>query len=519
MALKTNEIILPSKTRSLCPECKSIIEANIYEENGRVMIDKECKVHGYFKDVYWGDVGLFKKASRFQAKGKKLLNPNIEKENPVCPTDCGLCRTHLNHSALTNIVLTNRCDLSCWYCFFYAKKAGYIYEPTIEQIRQMVRLIKSEKPVPGNAVQLTGGEPTLREDLIDIIKMIKEEGIDHIQLNTNGIRISQDLEFTKKVREAGVNTLYLSFDGTTSETNKKNHWEIPGVLENCRKANLGIVLVPTILNTVNDHEAGNIIRFGFENIDIIRSVNFQPVSLVGRMTKKEREKFRITIPDLIKRIEDQMDGEIGREDFYPVPCVSPITQFVEAVTGRPQYELSIHFACGMATYVFKEGDRLIPITRFVDVEGLFEFLREASEEIKKGRSRFIVGAKLLLNLRKFIDKDKQPGEFNFAKIIYDVLIKHDYHSLGQFHLKSLFIGMMHFQDLYNYDINRVMRCDIHYATPDGRIIPFCAFNVIPEWYRDKIQTEYGIPIEEWEKQTGRSLKDDFYIRKKVTARM
>ncbi len=509
------EVVLPYTTRSLCPECRAIIPARVFEENGRVMIEKECEEHGVFRDVYWGDAGLFKKASRFQSQGKKLYNPNVDKEDPVCPFDCGLCNAHINHSALTNIVVTNRCDLTCWYCFFYAKRAGYIYEPTIEQIREMVRAVRNELPIPGNAIQITGGEPTLREDLIDIIRVIKEEGIDHVQLNTNGIRISQDPEFAKMVREAGVNTLYLSFDGTTPETNRKNHWEIPSILENCRKAGLGIVLVPTIINTVNDHEAGNIVRFGFENIDIIRSVNFQPVSLVGRMPRREREKYRITIPDLIKRLEEQLDGELGKEDFYPVPCVNPITQFVEAVTGRPQYDLSIHFACGMATYVFKDGDRLVPITRFVDVEGLFEFLREASEEIRKGKSKLWQGMKLLWNLRKFIDKERQPGEFNFAKIIYDVLIRHDYHTLGQFHLKSLFIGMMHFQDLYNYDIERVMRCDIHYTSPDGRIIPFCAFNVLPDLYRDKIQAEYGIPIEEWERQTGRKLKDDLYTRRET----
>jgi uncharacterized radical SAM superfamily Fe-S cluster-containing enzyme len=499
---------LPYKTPSLCPECLKIITAEVYEENGKVMIRKTCPEHGEFVDVYWGDVEMFKKAARFAHDGPGIQNP-ITKAS-VCPFSCGLCGNHKSQTALLNIVLTNRCDLACWYCFFYARRTGYVYEPSIEQIRQMVRTARSIKPVATNAVQLTGGEPTLRDDLIEIIKAIKEEGIDHIQLNTNGIRLALEPDFALKVREAGVNTVYLSFDGVDETTNPKNHKEVPKVLENCRKAELGIVLVPTIIKTVNDHQLGDIIRYGADNIDIVRGVNFQPVSLVGSMPRHEREKYRITIPDAIIRIEEQTDGEISREDFYPVPSVTPISHFVEALTGTPQYELTTHFACGMATYVFKEKGKLLPITRFVDVEGLFEYLDEKAEVIANSRIKTIRALKGVIDIRKFVDFDKAPKEFDISKILFDVLVRHDYTTLGQFHAKALFIGMMHFMDLYNYDIERVKRCEIHYATPDGRIIPFCAFNVMPELYRDKIHQEFGIPIEEWEKKTGKKLKDDIY---------
>ncbi len=501
-------ITLPYKTQSLCPECLKIVEAEVYEDNGKVMIRKSCEEHGEFVDIYWGDAEIFRKASRFTFDGHGIATPITEYD--LCPFSCGLCNNHKSHTALLNIVLTNRCDLACWYCFFYAKRAGYVYEPTLEQIRSMVRRAKNMKPIGCNAVQLTGGEPTLRDDIIEIIKMIKEEGYEHIQLNTNGIRLAREDDFALKIREAGVNTVYLSFDGVDEKTNPKNHYEVPRILENCRKAELGIVLVPTVIRGVNDHQLGDIIRFAADNIDIVRGVNFQPVSLVGSMPRKEREKFRITIPDCIKLIEEQTDGEISREDFYPVPSVTPISKFVEALTGKPQYELTTHFACGMATYVFKENGKLIPITRFVDVEGLFEFLLEKAESIKESRMKTVRALKNVIDLRKFVDSSKAPKGFNVAKILFDVLVKHDYSTLGEFHLKSLFIGMMHFQDLYNYDIARVQKCEIHYATPDGRIIPFCSFNVLPELYRDKIQEEYGIPVKEWEKRTGRKLKDDIY---------
>ncbi|MEM2801177.1 MAG: radical SAM protein, partial [Candidatus Caldarchaeum sp.] len=385
-------------------------------------------------------------------------------------------------------------------CFFYAEKAGYIYEPTLEQIREMVKQLKAERPVPGNSVQITGGEPCLRDDLPEIIRILKEEGVDHVQLNTNGIRLAHDFEFFKRVKEAGVSNLYMSFDGVTPRTNPKNHWEVPKTLENARKLGVGVVLVPTVIKSVNDHELGDIIRFGFQNIDVVRAVNFQPVSLTGRMPKKEREKYRITIPDCIIRIEEQTNGEIPRDAWFPVPACTPLTNFIEAITRRAQYELSIHFACGAGTYVFKDHDKLIPITAFVDIEGLIKTLQDKTEEIQAGKNPYYVALKLLANISKHINTNKQPTGLNLKHLLYNIIIKHNYHTVGDWHRRSLFLGMMHFMDCYNHDEERLRRCDIHYLTPDMRIIPFCAFNVLPHWYRDRIQAMYGMPIAEWERK-------------------
>jgi uncharacterized radical SAM superfamily Fe-S cluster-containing enzyme len=388
-----------------------------------------------------------------------------------------------------------------------------VYEPTLAELEEMVKTLVGERPVACNAVQLTGGEPTLRKDLIEIIGICKRHGIDHVQLNTNGIILSNDLPLMMKLRESGVNTLYLSFDGVTAKANPKNHWEIPGVLDNCRKAeHMGCVLVPTVIKGVNDHEVGDILRFGFANNDVVRGVNYQPVSLVGKITKADRKKMRITIPDVIARIEEQTGGEVGKEDFYPVPTPWPFTRFVEALTGKPEYDLSSHFACGMATYVFNDKGRMIPITRFVDIDGLLEYLSERAEALEKGGSRLVAGAKLLFRLGSFIDSKKAPEGFSLKKVLYNALMKHDYGALGEFHKNSLFVGMMHFQDLYNYDIERVKRCTIHYAMSDGRIVPFCAFNVIPQWYRDKDMESQGVSFSRWEDKTKSRLKDDLYKR-------
>ncbi|MFH1421086.1 MAG: tetraether lipid synthase Tes [Candidatus Aenigmatarchaeota archaeon] len=501
-----------SKTSSICPKCQAIIGATIFEKNGKVFIEKSCKKHGKFSDLYYGSYEMYKKAERFACDGKGVENPNVTKESPICPKDCGLCNMHKSHTALANIAVTNRCDLNCWYCFFYAGRVGYVYEPTLEQIDKMVGMLANEKPVACNAVQLTGGEPCIRNDLVDIVKIVKKHGIDHIQLNTNGIILGKNLELTKNIRQAGINTLYLSFDGVSPKTNPKNHWEIPQIFDTARQAGVGIVLVPTIINSINDHEIGSIVKFGFKHSDIVRSVNLQPVSLVGRMPKSDLKKYRITIPDVIQRLEEQTNGEISKDDFYPVPTVSAITDFVEAMTGESSYHLSSHFACGMGTYVFNDNGKMIPITRFVDVEGLMEYLNSVSVKLRNGKNKYIASLKLLWKIGSFIDEDKQPDGFNIGKIIYNALTKHDYRSLGAFHSKSMFIGMMHFMDQWNYDIERVKRCCIHYAMTDGRIIPFCAFNVIPEWYRDKSQKAQGISIRKWEKENNVRLKDILYKR-------
>ncbi|HYC11951.1 MAG TPA: radical SAM protein [Nitrososphaerales archaeon] len=503
------------QTQSICPECNRILPAIVFERDAKVWMTKTCPEHGETEELYFGSYEMYSKFSRYWRDGKGTHAANVPLDVCSCPANCGLCSNHLSHTGLSNIIVTNRCDLTCWYCFFYVKKGlegAYVYEPTLDQVREMARALKSERPVAGNSVQITGGEPTIREDLPTIIKIMKEEGVDHIQLNTNGINLALNPGLAKRLKEAGVSNLYMSFDGVTPKTNPKNHWEAPYAIDACRKVGVGVVLVPTVIKSINDHELGDIIRFGQRNIDTVHAVNFQPVSLTGRLTKTERAKYRITIPDCIERIEEQTSGEIPKDGWFPVPSCSPVTGFIEAFTKKEQYELSIHFACGAGTYVFNDPDKkkLVPLPQFVDIPGLIEYLDEKRDEIYSGTNRYIVAAKVLTRISSFVDKEKQPKSLSFAKLLTDALVKHDYSSIGQFHLKSMFLGMMHFQDKFNQDEERLQRCDIHYLTPDLRIIPFCSFNVIPEWYRDRIQQKYGLPIEVWEAKTGRKLEEGLY---------
>ncbi|MDV3278690.1 MAG: radical SAM protein [Nitrososphaerales archaeon] len=503
------------QTQSICPDCNRILPALVFERDNKVWMTKTCPEHGETEELYFGSYEMYTKFSRYWKDGKGTHAANVPMDVCSCPANCGLCSNHLSHTGLSNIIVTNRCDLTCWYCFFYVKKGlegAYVYEPTLDQVREMARSLKSERPVAGNSVQITGGEPTMREDLPTIIRIMKEEGVDHVQLNTNGINLALDPSMARRLKDAGVSNLYMSFDGTTPRTNPKNHWEAPYAIDSCRKAGLGVVLVPTVIRSINDHELGSIIKFGESNIDTVHAVNFQPVSLTGRLTKTERAKYRITIPDCIERIEEQTNGEITSDGWFPVPSCSPVTSFIEAFTKKEQYELSIHFACGAGTYAFKDTEKgkLVQITKFVDIPGMIEYLADKTDEINSGTNRYLVAAKVLTQISSFVDKSKQPHGLSFAKLLTDALVKHDYAAVGQFHLKSMFLGMMHFQDKFNQDEERLQRCDIHYLTPDLRIIPFCSFNVIPEWYRDRIQQKYGMPIEQWEAMTGKKLEDGLY---------
>jgi hypothetical protein len=506
------------KTMTVCPECKLIINGTIYKDGENVMIRKFCPEHKWAVEKYWEDYDMYMKMRRYNYFGRGFDNPNFitDTHGANCPFDCGMCERHKSHTGLANVVITNRCHLSCWYCFFYAKEGEAIYEPQVHELKKIFVNLRSQKPIPANAIQITGGEPTMHPQVIDVVKAAKESGFDQIQMNTTGINIANNPELAVQLRHAGTSTLYMSFDGVSKRANPKNHWEAPLTMEACRKAGLSIVLVPTVIRTINEHELGGMINFALNNMDVIRAVNFQPVSLVGRMPTRLREKQRISIPGAIKLIEEQTNGVIGKEHWFSVPYVGGINKFIEALTGEYKYDLSIHFACGAGSYIFLDTDnKIIPITKFLDAAGFIEHLQRSVDEMEgKGKlTRKAIAAKALLGVGKFIDKQYQPKSVNFTKLITSVFLKHDFASMGQLQMKTLFLGMMHFQDEYTYDIKRVEKCDIHYAMPDGQVLPFCTFNVFPEVYRDKIQRQYSIPSKEWEKtHPGWTYPSDKYVR-------
>jgi uncharacterized radical SAM superfamily Fe-S cluster-containing enzyme len=300
----------------------------------------------------------------------------------------------------------------------------------------------------------------------------------------------------------------MSFDGVTKETNP---WidQLKQTIENFRQANLRAVLVPVLIGGKNLHETGKIIQFALDNIDIIRGVNFQPVSFCGRITKikdENREKQRVDYVRMMEEIEKEFPDLISRDDFYPVPFINPISKLIEKMKGSTQVEFTAHPGCGGATYIFLVDGKPLPITRFIDVEKFMEFINEQSK-IKGPLKKIRIAGAFLRNVDQFVDKEKAPKNFDLKKILIDAAVGGSYDSLRGFHYKSLFVGSMWFQDAWNLNIDRLQRCVIHYTTFEG-IIPFCAYNGLG--YGDKIREKHSVPIKEWEEKTGRKMKEDLW---------
>ncbi|KAF5032185.1 Coenzyme PQQ synthesis protein E [anaerobic digester metagenome] len=485
-------MILIKKTRGLCPVCNTILEADIFEDEGQIWLERTCPTHGTSRHLYWSDATMYQRFEHYDSIGNGIENPQHIAPPESCPISCGLCNNHHSQTLLANIDLTNRCNLNCDFCFANARACGFVYEPEFDEIVKMMQMLRDQKPVPVPAVQFSGGEPTMRDDLVKIIKTAKVLGFPQVQIATNGIRISKEPGLVQQLRDAGLSTVYLHFDGVSQETNpfltihKK-------AIRNLKKAGLGTVLVPTVIRGRNDHEVGDIIMFAARNISVIRGVNFQPIAFTGAAREEDVMKSRVTIPDLLADIEIQTEGIIEKNDFYPVPCVIPLSDLVEAYTERPQVRFTTHQHCGAATYIFVQPDgTVVPVNRMVDVDRFFESIKLMTETLKKGGA--INKYKALLegikNIHSSVRKGQAGNTAEFWKMIGKILLDQNFDALQEFHQNALFIGTMHFMDRYNYDLERVQRCCIHYATPDGHLIPFCTYNSGPV-YREQVWKKYG----------------------------
>ncbi len=502
---------LPKETKSLCPECKKVVPAHIYASDGKVMMDKECPQHGKITDVYWSDVDLFLRAEKYAYEGVGIENPLI-KDAKTCPDNCGLCNLHTTHTALANLDLTNRCNLKCPICFANANQAGYVYEPSFEEVVFMLETLRAERPVPCPAVQFSGGEPTIYPRFLDVIRKAKELKFAQIQVATNGLRMAREPDFVKDCAEAGLNTIYLQFDGVTDDiymkTRNRELFDIKvKAIENVRKLTKkrpSIVLVPTVVKGLNDHQIGDIIRFALENRDVVRGVNFQPVAFTGRIDQEERVKGRYTIPDLIRDIQEQT-GLTKDEDWYPVPSVAPISNYASALLGSDKVTFTNHPHCGIATYWFinNDGD-VVPLTQFVDVDAMIKDIFELSKKTADSVFPKLSLIKARKIFKKHLIEEKLPDGLTanqFLDTLTNIINNETKSGLAKFSWNMMLVSSMHFQDDYNYDIERVRRCSIHYVVPDGRIIPFCAYNGGPT-YRDEVEKKFSVPLDEWRKTRG-----------------
>jgi 7,8-dihydro-6-hydroxymethylpterin dimethyltransferase len=477
-------------TESLCPICLKKIGADLVEENGKILIKKNCSEDGSFEDIYYGNAGLYHKYMKHIKTDTHRTGHSAQK-NDTCPNECGLCDNHKSSTVLANMDITNACNYRCPICFADTATGSSVFNPSIEQISQMMDTLRQQDP-PCTVIQFSGGEPTIRKDFFEIASLAHKKGFAHIQVATNGRNLAEQPGFAKKLWDARVATIYLQFDGVTPDPylmtrgfnalpeklkaieNLKSHGPYPNA-----------VLVPTLVKGLNDHQIGDIVRFASDNIDIVRGVNFQPVSFTGRISTDELLQQRITIPDVLLSLEQQLGGQITVEDFFSIPIFAPLFELLKKEDRNGIYpDLNTHPACGAWTYVFKDGNKLVPLNRVINFDAVFELI-----ESLKSTSKTELLTKVTTQLPQLI----RSGSIKYASIVLgvlkDIILKGSYRAASEFHDNSvLFIGSMHFMDPYNFDCERMERCCIHYITPDNKIIPFCSYNTL---YREKYAQQFS----------------------------
>jgi len=495
---------LPKTTQSICPECLQVIDARLFEENGAVYMEKVCAEHGEFRDKIYSDARLYLKMEEWEFGDNRGLENPANLNATRCPDDCGLCSMHTSHTVLSNLDLTNRCNLTCPVCFANANVAGYVYEPSFEQVRGMLEGLRAQRPVPNRIVQFSGGEPTMYPRFLDVLRMATDLGFTHLQVATNGINFGRP-EFAEAARKAGLHTLYLQFDGLTDDiylrTRGQRLMETKrACIENCREYGLKVVLVPTIVKGINDHQLGDMVRFAIDNIDCISGFSFQPVAFTGRINRRDLEAKRFTQSDLAHCISDQTGITDTYNDWFPLSCTSPFSKLLSALQNFERPNLTSHPHCAMGTYLYVDpiSKKAVPITRFFDVGAMLRDIDLLARKAQGARVKLFSKVSAWNSLRRHFKAEFAPPGLTFERFLHTLqgMTDHSYgrgKGDGTFTYKTLLVAGMHFMDAYNYDINRVKRCVIHYTAPNGLVYPFCTYNSGP-CFREKIEKQFSVPL-------------------------
>ena len=338
-------------TRRICPECRGVIDAQVIIRDNKVYMRKRCPTHGWFEGIISSDAEMYVNSVKFNKPGTLPLEFSTEVKEG-CPLDCGLCPEHKQHICLALVEVNTACNLNCPICF---ANAGVGYRLTLDQVERMLDRFVEIEGDP-EVVQFSGGEPTIHPQLLDMIQAAKDRGIRQVMVNTNGVRIARDDRFLADLARLEP-VIYFQFDGLRRET----YLTIRGedllelklrALDRLHDAGLDVALVAAIEQGVNVDEVGALVEFGFQH-PAVRGVVFQPVTHVGRHIPFNPLE-RVTIPDVIHGIIEQTQQRFVLEDFVPVPCCFP--------------------TCQVNSYVFVDGDKVMPLPRMLDVEQYLDYI-------------------------------------------------------------------------------------------------------------------------------------------------
>ena len=442
-------------TTSLCHTCLRPVSAKIVFEDGKVMMKKHCPEHGFMQSVIATDIEYYKQIRNYNKASEYPLAPHTKTEFG-CPLDCGICPDHEQHSCLTLIEITDRCNLTCPTCYASSSPTHGRHRTLAEIEAMMDAIVKSEGEP--DVVQISGGEPTVHPDFFRILDMAKARPIKHLMVNTNGIRIAQDKGFADQLASYMPDfEVYLQFDSFRPEVLKKLRGrDLTDIrmkaLEELNRLNLSTTLVVTVEKGQNDDEIGEIIRFALQQ-KCVRGVTFQPTSVSGRLEHFEAAQGRITNTEIRQAIIDQ-SALFTAEDLVPVPC-------------NPD-------ALVMA-YALKLAGEVVPLTRMIDPSFL---LNSARNTIVYEQDQALHTHMLnLFSTGVSVDRSAESLHHLMCCLPDIVAPGLNYSNLFR-------IIIMNFMDPWDFDVRAIKKSCVHIVHPDGRVIPFETMNL---FYREGME--------------------------------
>ena len=449
-------------TKSICPICKAVLDAELNIRDNRVIMRKRCPEHGEFEALIYSDAQLYMSQLRYNKPGTLPLEFQTEVKDG-CPLDCGLCPEHKQHSCFALIEVNTNCNLDCPICFADSGHQPDGYQLTREQVSLMLDTFIAAEGEP-EVLQFSGGEPTIHPQIIEFVEMAQERSIGTVMINTNGIRIARDKRFVAELERLKPH-IYLQFDGFEEET----HLAIRGkdlrevkqrALDRCAEAGLKVSLVSAIERGVNEHEVGAIVRHGIAH-PAVTSIVLQPVTHAGR--HREFDPLdRLTNPDVMRMIVDQVPDTFRMSDFVPVPCCFP--------------------TCRSMCYMLVDGDGAIPFARLFDIEDHLDYVS----------NRVNPDPELRHAVEKMFSSSAMPGAEQ-ALLMCDSCGIDLPEALKNLRENFFMIAVQDFQDPYTLNVRQLMKCCIQQITPDGRLIPFCAYNSVG--YREQVREQMsGTPV-------------------------
>lgn len=450
--MATRDYLFYELTNSVCSTCLTKVEAKIIFQNDKVYMLKHCLEHGKEKVLISTDVDYYKKSREFLKPGdmpKKFGMP----VKHGCPYDCGLCSDHEQHSCVTVVELTDRCNLTCPTCYAESSPKHGSHR-TLAEINHMLDIVVASEGEP-DVVQLSGGEPTIHPEFFAVLDLAKQKPIRHLMVNTNGLRIARDKEFVRRLATYMPRLeIYLQFDSFEEHALRSLRGEDlrdvrRQALAHLNEFGISTTLVVTLQQGLNTHEIGKIIDFALTQ-RCVRGVTFQPTQAAGRLEGFDTAKDRITLGEVRQSILSQTDV-FTPEDLIPVPC---------------------HPDAIMMGYALKVGGEVLPLTRYFSPEELLSATPNTVnfEELPEVRDRlyqlFSTGS------------TPQTAQENIQSIMCCLPeIQTD-----QLSYENVFrVIVMQFYDAHNFDVRGVKKSCIHIVHKDGRIIPFDTMNI---FYRD-----------------------------------